>query len=82
MRTNGAEATSTSPLDVYRTYAVGAFGNPNPLTYQIPVPDGTYTIRLDFVEPGSTTAVGERVFDIKAQGATVVANYDIVGDAG
>ncbi len=54
--------------------------NPN-LTFQIPVPDGEYSIRMHFIE-GVATAAGTRRFDIKLNGATVRANYDIFAAAG
>src|SRR5690242_21478543 len=40
-----------------------------------------YTLRLHFFEPYSLSP-GQRVFDIKLQGATALAGYDIAGDAG
>jgi hypothetical protein len=60
-------------------YANSGVGNQ--LAYQLPVADGTYTLRLHFAEP-SYTGVGQRTFDIRLQGEMVVAAYDIVADAG
>ena len=54
----------------------------NALSYHLAVPNGTYTIRLNFVEPSQSVAAGGRVFDIDLQGQTVQAGYDIVAAAG
>ena len=47
----------------------------------LPVPDGTYTIRLDFADPQASGA-GQRVFDVQLQGQTVQGSYDIYAAAG
>ncbi len=54
--------TNPAPQSVYQTYAY-TIGVGSTLAYQIPVQNGTYTIRLDFMEPNAG-AVGSRVFDI------------------
>ena len=51
------------------------------MSYQIPVPDGTYTIRLDFAEP-NVSSVGGRTFDILLNGQTVQSAFDIYSAAG
>ncbi len=71
-----------APQAVYQSYAQAAYGVGNALSYNLPVPDGVYTIRLDFVEPDSSETVGGRVFDIDLQGQTVQQGYDIVAAAG
>jgi hypothetical protein len=76
--------TNPAPQAVYQSYAqaplgVGKYDN---LTYQFPVPDGNYTIRLHFVESYQFAYVGQRKFDIQLQGNTVQAAYDIFADVG
>jgi len=43
--------------------------------------DGSYTIRLYFIEPNHTVP-GARVFDVALQGETVLKNFDIRADTG
>jgi hypothetical protein len=50
--------------------------------YDIPVENGTHTVRLGFVEPDRTTAVGDRVFDVSAEGQTRIADLDILAESG
>ena len=70
-----------APAAVYQSYAYGNYGVGQRLSYALPVADGSYTVRLHFVEPSYTYA-GGRVFDIQLQGATVQASYDIFAAAG
>lgn len=72
-------ATDPAPMAVYQSYRA-AF-NVDRLAYQLPVPDGDYTIRLHFAETATMTT-GVRQFDIRLNGTTVKAAYDIVGDVG
>ena len=51
------------------------------LNFDLAVAPGTYTLRLYFAEP-TATAVGQRVFNILANGATLVSNYDVFKAAG
>ena len=50
------------------------------LSFQLPVPDGTYTLQLYFADP-SASGTGQRVFNIVANGVTLQANYDIFAAA-
>src|SRR6202034_2816524 len=70
--------TNPAPQAVYQSYAQAASGIGNALSYHLSVPDGVYTIRLDFVEPNQSVTAGGRVFDIDLQGTTVQKGYDIV----
>ena len=74
--------TNPAPQGVYQSYAQAASGVGNTLSYHLAVPDGTYTIRLDFVEPNQSITAGGRVFDINLQGSLVQKGYDIVADSG
>ena len=73
--------TDPIPEQLYRSYLQSNFGVGNTLSLKLPVSDGTYSVRLHFIE-GSQTAVGARRFDIRINGATVRANYDILATAG
>lgn len=69
-------ANTNTPV-LYQTARSGA-----PVEYRFTnVPAGNYAVRLKFAEI-SNSAVGQRVFDIAINGATVQSKYDIVADAG
>lgn len=65
-------------------------GDKRPFRYQLPLDsNGTYALRLHFSEvywgaPGNglTGGVGSRIMDVQAEGSTVIANLDIVQEAG
>lgn len=51
--------------------------------YNIPVANGTYAYRLHFAETSTAcTTVGCRVFNVTAEGAPVLTNFDIRQEAG
>ncbi|QMU29621.1 choice-of-anchor tandem repeat GloVer-containing protein [Adhaeribacter radiodurans] len=50
-------------------------------TYNIPVSNGSYTVKLHFAET-FYTAAGQRKFNVSAEGASWLSNYDIVAAAG
>ncbi len=50
-------------------------------SYQFDVPAGDYDVTLYFIEPWQS-AVGERVFDVLAEGVVVLDDYDIYAVAG
>ncbi|MCY2962324.1 MAG: right-handed parallel beta-helix repeat-containing protein [Planctomycetota bacterium] len=70
-----------APESVYQTYAYNPAGVGSKLAWHIPTSDGTYAVRLHFVEP-SYTGVGQRKFDVKLQGNTIAANFDVYAAAG
>ena len=76
-----SKVANPAPQSVYQTldYSGGSVGNE--LAYQLPVPDGTYSISLEFAEPNSVS-VGTRTFNIKLNGNTVASNYDVYAQAG
>src|SRR5262249_42887890 len=82
---NGVVDTSgvsgPAPQAVYQSYAQANYGAGQALSYLLPVPDGAYTVRLHFAEPSYYYA-GGRVFDVRLQGTTVRAGYDLFADAG
>lgn len=78
---NTSLVTNPAPTAVYQNWAQASSGVGNTLAYQIPVPDGTYTIRLDFSEP-YYSGTGSRIFDIILNGTTVQSAFDIAATAG
>ncbi|MBK8504466.1 MAG: hypothetical protein IPL46_21030 [Saprospiraceae bacterium] len=71
---NETDKTSDRPL--YRTFRKGTF------SYQVPVPIAeTYTVTLHFAEPNNY-GVGDRLFDISAEGQVLASSFDIVQEAG
>jgi beta-galactosidase len=72
--TPSVDATS-DPL-LYKFFRRGTF------RYEIPVPDGNYTVTLGFVEPNTDAAGGANVFDVSANGAVVLDDVDVARDAG
>lgn len=72
---NDSEGTSASEL--YHTWRKG-----REFSYDIPIPgQDLYTVRLHFAEPYNYVG-GDRIFDIVAEGVTMVDNFDIVATAG
>ena len=74
--------TDPPPAALYQTFrypqsnAVGAR-----MAYQLPVPDGSYTVRLHFAEP-NFNAINQRKFDVLLQGVLVQNDYDVRAAAG
>ena len=68
--------------ELYLTARTGVF------SYKIPLPPGTYELRLHFAEttysPASSLGGGEnsRVFDVQLNGRPLLRQFDIVSDAG
>jgi beta-galactosidase len=60
---------------LYDTYREGQF------SYRVPLPNGRYRITLKFAEPAAAE-VGARVFDVSANGAVALDNFDIFAAAG
>jgi beta-galactosidase len=50
-------------------------------SYHLPVPAGSYKVALKFVEP-SASGAGQRVFDVIANGKTVLPSFDVFAAAG
>lgn len=67
----------SDPLpEVYQHFRHGEF------SYEIPAANGDYRVTLGFMEPFEHTQVGERVFDVIANGETVVDDFDVLKEAG
>ncbi len=74
--------TDPAPAALYQTLrytSSGAVGFR--MGYELPVPDGSYTVRLHFAEPTYNT-VNQRKMDIYLQGALVQNDYDVRAAAG
>ena len=76
----------TGPIDgttnpIYTTYRGHAPPAVRLLTFQVPIDNGTYQVKLHFADLYWNTA-GQRVFDISAQGVLQVPNFDIIARAG
>ena len=78
---NLSGVTNPAPAATYQVGTYGGAGAGNRVAYQLPVGDGSYTIRLHFVEP-SLTGPGQRPFDIRLNGVTVQTGFDIFTAAG
>ena len=65
-----------TPAEIYQTARTGVF------TYTLPnlTPNATYTVRLHFADPTSTAA-GQRQFNVDVNGARRLQNYDIYQQA-
>jgi hypothetical protein len=67
----------TSMPELYHTWRKG-----RNFSYEIPVPkEETYTVILHFAEPNNYVT-GDRIFDVIAEGETMLDNFDVVAQAG
>ncbi len=61
---------------------------PSIFDYNIPVPNGDYTVVLHFAEiywgatNGQAGGIGQRIFDVSIESTLVLDNYDIIADVG
>lgn len=69
-----ASIGNTNAPEVAASYRTGTFH------YAVPAGDGVHTVVLTFVEP--TARIGDRVFDVVANGETVISNLDVASAAG
>lgn len=74
---NTSAVSDPAPASVYQSERYGDF------TYTLPglTPGQRYSVRLDFAEVYWTRA-GQRIFDVKINGAAVLTHFDIVAAAG
>lgn len=75
--TNIILGTSDQPL--YQTFHQGPFVTP--LVYTFNLPNGSYTVTLDFAE-SQYTSTGSRVFNVSINGTAVLTNFDIFAGVG
>lgn len=50
--------------------------------YDIPLADGTYEVTLGFLEPDLEAEVGDRVFNVTANGQPLLESFDVLEEAG
>jgi beta-galactosidase len=74
--TDPTPVSGTRDVDLYKNYRHGQF------TYSIPLENGRYEVTLGFLEPDRVTAVGNRVFDVVANGQKKLENFDVVQATG
>src|SRR5690606_444279 len=67
---------NTDDPQLYKFFREGDFA------YELPLADGTYEVTLGFVEPDEDTSVGERVFNVTANGQPLLSDFDVVREAG
>lgn len=80
--TSTATVTGTTEPTLFKTERYDLPATPE-LTYTIPVPNGSYLVRLHMAETyGPTTGAGLRVFDIDLQGVRAFEDVDIFSQAG
>jgi hypothetical protein len=73
--TTGTAIAGTVDDALYQSERWGTYA------YNLPVPNGTYTVTLKFAEIWYTSA-GSRVFSVAIEGQTVLSNLDLVATAG
>jgi uncharacterized delta-60 repeat protein len=90
----GSTAVSTNTVsnfantldDVLYRDARRAAANGGSFGYNLPVSNGTYTVRLHFAETyfgvAAPGGAGKRVFNVTAEGKTILSNYDIYKEVG
>nr|WP_237684088.1 glycoside hydrolase family 2 TIM barrel-domain containing protein [Pseudaminobacter soli] len=70
--------TDTTPVQgtddpqLFKNFRRGSF------SYFVPLDDGDYMVTLGFLEPDKDKEIGERVFDVAANGETKLENFDVL----
>ncbi|PYE55745.1 NPCBM/NEW2 domain-containing protein [Deinococcus yavapaiensis] len=76
------QAIANTTNDVlYSSYRGNTGTAPRVVTFNFPLSNGTYNLKLHFADLAHTTA-GNRVFDVAVNGTVVFPNLDIVAQAG
>lgn len=75
--TGGAVSTGPIPTGAAQSYVTKRYGD---FVYVLPVPDGSYTVALSFLE--NVVPPGERILSVLLNGNLVLANYDVAADVG
>jgi hypothetical protein len=79
--TNAVAIANTTDDVIYQTYRRPTATTSGVMSYNIPVTNGTYTVKLHFAEIAQTAA-GARTFNVTAEGGSWLSNYDIFVAAG
>ena len=61
--------------EIYRTYRFGAA-----FSYNLPVPNGSYNVRLMFLEPDDRST--PRLFNVDLEGSRILTNFNVQAEAG
>lgn len=77
---SNASIAGTTNDEIYQSERISN-ASLDPFGYAIPVSNGTYAIRLHFAETAFQED-GRRVFDVQAEGVTILNDYDIHDEAG
>jgi beta-galactosidase len=72
---SGRIAVAAADAGIYDSFREGEF------SYRVPVPSGRYRVTLKFQEPAAD-ADGVREFDVRVNGKTLLARFDIFAAAG
>ncbi|WP_317045517.1 PKD domain-containing protein, partial [Algoriphagus antarcticus] len=84
----GGKVYANNAALVPALYKTERSANPPTFSYQIPVPNGTYTLNLHFAEiyhgaaGGGAGGNGKRIFDVNAEGVLILDNFDMNAQAG
>ncbi|WP_304621894.1 malectin domain-containing carbohydrate-binding protein [Robertkochia aurantiaca] len=78
---SGGTTYKKTGLDLPAIYETERNANPPVFAYQIPVPNGNYTVDLHFAEIFFESS-GKRIFDVYIENDLVLNDFDIVKDAG
>lgn len=84
----GGKAYTNTRAEVPAMYQTEHTGLPYTFFYNIPVPNGSYTVILHFAEiywgatGGGAGGIGKRIFDVNIEGPLVLNDYDINADVG
>ncbi|GFO64854.1 malectin domain-containing carbohydrate-binding protein [Geomonas paludis] len=78
-KTITATIAGTSDDVLYQSYRYGSTTAGSVMSYNIPVANGNYSVMLKFADNVGT---GQRVFDVKMEGTTVLSSFDIYAKAG
>ena len=75
--------TTALPDTIFTTERYSATANPDNMSWDFAVDQGTYTVNLYFAEiwTGAQNP-GARIFDVAAEGSTVLDDYDITANLG
>lgn len=78
-KTITAAIAGTTDDAIYNSYRYGSTTAGSIFSYNVPLTNGNYSVTLKFAD---NVGAGQRVFDVKMEGATVLSNFDIYARAG
>ncbi|MGB9110605.1 MAG: malectin domain-containing carbohydrate-binding protein, partial [Telluria sp.] len=75
-RPSHTQIAGAADQQLFQAYRQGAF------EYDLPLPDGDYTMTLRFMEPVKDTRAGQRVFDVMLGDQVVLKDVDVASEVG